>query len=248
MNVASNHLSKQWWGFWSTLGFSFLLFVIINIINTALILYFVFTCSYQFDTVVLTRLISQIATDGKVILYTTMINAFISILFLYLVILIREGQSFIDYIGIKTLKLINIFYLFLALIIYIFTFSYLSILLTDTNSTKFIDAIYKSNVPWYLITFNIVIVAPIYEEFLFRGFLFNGILHSKFGPIGAVLFSSIAWAIIHVQYDWFGIISILFLGLILGFTKLKTNSIIYCIIGHMFINLMASLEVLKEII
>ncbi len=48
------------------------------------------------------------------------------------------------------------------------------------------------------------IAAPVFEEFVIRGFLFRGWSESFLGPIGAILLTSAVWAMDHTQYDWFG--------------------------------------------
>lgn len=242
MNNPENIIKNQFWGAWATLGFSLLIFIIICALDIILILFFLFSTSYTFDATVITNLINRIIFDGQVLAYTTFINALVGTLLIYLIIKLRKGNNFKNYIGFKTFNWKTFLYLILTLFIYIWFFDIISKFFNDTVNTEFVVNAYKSNVSWYTITFAIAFVAPVFEEILFRGLLFEGFLHSKLGKIGAVLITSVSWAIIHTQYDWFGILSILVLGIILGITKLKTNSIIYCIGGHIFINLMASME------
>jgi CAAX protease family protein len=245
MNNSENILKNHFWGAWATLGFSVLIYVIIIILNIIIILYFLFSTSYSLDITVITNLINRFITDGQILAFTTFVNAFAGILLVYLIIKLRKGHNFKEYIGFNTFKWKTFLYLILILIFYLWFFNIASIIYNNTVTTEFVVDIYKSNVSWYTVTFVIVIVAPVFEEIIFRGFIFEGILNSKLGKIGAVLITSIIWAVIHIQYDIFGISSIFVLGIILGMTKLKTNSIIYCIGGHIFINLLASLETMN---
>lgn len=48
------------------------------------------------------------------------------------------------------------------------------------------------------------LVAPLMEEFIFRGFLFRGWSESLLGPIRSIVVTSIIWGMSHTQYDWFG--------------------------------------------
>lgn len=86
-----------------------------------------------------------------------------------------------------------------------------------------------------------VIAAPLYEEIFFRGFLFRGIENSRVGPIGAVIITSLAWSALHVQYDLFIIAGIFVGGLILGWARIKTNSIYIPIAMHVIQNLLATI-------
>ena len=48
----------------------------------------------------------------------------------------------------------------------------------------------------------LVVLAPVGEETLFRGFLYKGIAASRAGPIVAIIVSAIAWAPLHIQYEY----------------------------------------------
>ena len=60
---------------------------------------------------------------------------------------------------------------------------------------------------------------------------------------GAVIISSVMWAAIHIQYDLYGIGTILVLGFILGTARIKSGSIILTMLLHSFTNLVATAEV-----
>ena len=61
--------------------------------------------------------------------------------------------------------------------------------------------------PLILGIISVIIVAPIIEEFLFRGFLYSQLARTRLGGWGSVCLSSLLWTIIHFQYDlsflWF---------------------------------------------
>ncbi|MDP6033646.1 MAG: type II CAAX endopeptidase family protein [Candidatus Marinimicrobia bacterium] len=85
-----------------------------------------------------------------------------------------------------------------------------------------------------LLLFTIVLLAPIGEEVIFRGFL-QKYLEDVWGDVTrAVLFSSLFFAVIHFNPYW--MIQIYLLGVILGYLAWYTNSIIPSIIFHIIIN------------
>jgi CAAX protease family protein len=93
----------------------------------------------------------------------------------------------------------------------------------------------------------LVAFAPIGEETLFRGFLFKGIAASRAGPIAAIIISAIAWAPLHVQYDWYGVGTIAVMGLFLGIVRHATGSLYLTMLLHAVANAVATLEiVIKE--
>lgn len=95
-----------------------------------------------------------------------------------------------------------------------------------------------------LLWLAVIVAAPIGEEFLFRGFLFQGLQGAKCGPYGAILITALTWAIIHLQYDVHGILTIFIAGIFLGFARWKTNSMLLTIVLHAIMNLIATIEVI----
>ncbi|MDX1580695.1 MAG: CPBP family intramembrane glutamic endopeptidase, partial [Alphaproteobacteria bacterium] len=88
-----------------------------------------------------------------------------------------------------------------------------------------------------LMTFMaIVIAAPFFEEILFRGFIFEGLLRSKASWRGAIIITTLLWALLHVQYDLVGQMIIFGMGVLLGFARLYSGSVILPIILHIAFN------------
>jgi len=77
----------------------------------------------------------------------------------------------------------------------------------------------------------------------FRGFLFRGWKESRLGNVGTIVITSTLWAVIHVQYDLFGIAMIFCFGLLLGTVRCKTGSVPLCMVLHAIMNLVATIEV-----
>lgn len=87
--------------------------------------------------------------------------------------------------------------------------------------------------PFFYIAFLFFI--PVFEEVLFRGFLFRGIRSTKLGPIGAIVITTIIFALFHEQNSFTYIVSlfygkgnfsiILLYGMIFGIAREKTGSL-----------------------
>jgi len=85
-----------------------------------------------------------------------------------------------------------------------------------------------------LLIITIVLLAPIGEELLFRGFL-QKYLETAWGDITkAILLSSLFFAAIHFNPYW--LIQIYLLGVLLGYIAWQTQSVISSIIFHVIIN------------
>ncbi|WJR81310.1 type II CAAX endopeptidase family protein [Bradyrhizobium sp. NP1] len=81
------------------------------------------------------------------------------------------------------------------------------------------------------------IAAPMMEEFIVRGFMFRGWSQSFLGPVGAIVLTSVVWALNHTQYDWFDRFWIFVLGLALGHFRWRTGSTWLTVIVHSATNI-----------
>lgn len=91
-----------------------------------------------------------------------------------------------------------------------------------------------------LIFVSICLVIPIVEELIFRGWFFSQIAETKLGNIGALILSTIIFALIHSQYEQIStFIMLLLLSLLLGYVRYKSNNISYSIAIHIIFNSLA---------
>lgn len=88
--------------------------------------------------------------------------------------------------------------------------------------------------------FYVLILAPVFEEFLFRGVLMRGILFKGVSPLYAVAVSSALFALVHLNMLQ-GIHAFL-LGCLLGGIYLKTGSFTIVVLGHMVSNVIVWLQ------
>jgi len=80
-----------------------------------------------------------------------------------------------------------------------------------------------------------VIAAPIFEEIVFRGFLFLG-LRARWGAMPAALISTVLFSIIHIQYGVLGMLSVGLFGLSACWLVHRTNSLASAIFVHALTN------------
>lgn len=98
--------------------------------------------------------------------------------------------------------------------------------------------------PLYAI-FSVVIIAPFYEELIFRKFILGGLL-KKTNATNAILISSFLFGFIHM--NWLQGINAFILGIIIGWIYYKTQSIGLAMFGH-FVNnaYVFTLGILQEV-
>lgn len=107
----------------------------------------------------------------------------------------------------------------------------------------FMLEIYKTAGPMAPLWLALVVMAPLIEETLFRGFLIRGLAASRLGAAGAVAVSALLWAGIHIQYDLYDMTGIFLLGLLFGAMRLATGSTLLPMGIHAGVNAFAILQV-----
>jgi membrane protease YdiL (CAAX protease family) len=103
--------------------------------------------------------------------------------------------------------------------------------------------VYASTTWPILIWLTLIVAAPLGEELLFRGLMFQGLVETWLGFIGAAIVSSLAWSLLHIQYDLRGMITVFTIGLLLAAARHFTRSTVICICMHAVMNFVATLEI-----
>lgn len=146
--------------------------------------------------------------------------------------------SMLSYLGFKRVHVIQfLFWGILVPVIFVAGLHWLSTKVPgDPSGEKFVSDIlsHKSSLP--LVIFVLLVVAPLFEEIIFRGFMYRGIEKSPLGPVGAILISSFFFTIVHLQYTGSAIIELFVLALLLGIVRARTGSIITTIAMHFVFN------------
>jgi membrane protease YdiL (CAAX protease family) len=92
-----------------------------------------------------------------------------------------------------------------------------------------------------------IVVAPAGEEAMFRGFLFRGWVRSPRSAWPAIVAISMLWAILHIQYDWTGMLQIFVIGLFLGWIRWRSASLALTFLLHALFNLEGTLETIAVV-
>jgi membrane protease YdiL (CAAX protease family) len=89
---------------------------------------------------------------------------------------------------------------------------------------------------WWGVAFAAVVLAPLWEELTFRGFLLSALAKSALGFWPAALLSSALWTLLHWGYSWPGLVSVFLAGLGLSWIMKRTGSMRAVVIAHSVIN------------
>jgi uncharacterized protein len=87
----------------------------------------------------------------------------------------------------------------------------------------------------------LVVAAPVSEEVIFRGFLMRGLSASRLGVVGALLLSSLLFAVVHVGYNLPTMVMVFGVGLVLGLMRWRSGSTTVSIMLHATWNLACGL-------
>lgn len=92
---------------------------------------------------------------------------------------------------------------------------------------------------------TIVLLAPVLEELVFRGYLFKAWRHSWLGASGTILLTSVLFVLLHTgQYSWIVMGQLFVFAVILGLAREKTGSVLTSWLLHMLNNLIAVVMVM----
>ena len=153
--------------------------------------------------------------------------------------------SYADYLGLHWTTWKNVALGVLSLVVLVACWDLLSRALGREITPGFMGDVLKSaqteGALWLLIV-AFCVAAPISEELFARGFLYRGWSESFLGPVGAIALSSIAWTVLHLQYDWFFLGEVFSIGLLFGYLRYRTASTWLTIVLHGLNNLAATLQ------
>jgi len=185
-------------------------------------------------------LIELLAADATVLSTGIIFGAASAILFLVLLIRFRKVDVK-EHLKLRPFTYRDLLNWMLVLIAFSVIFRVIAWLISH-ETPDFMLKIWLSRDSTLLLLLAILIAAPVFEECLFRGFLFTGIQNSHLGTGAAIVISSAFWTLIHTQYGSFELINLFILGIVLALSRIASASLYVPIILHASNNFFAVLE------
>jgi len=192
---------------------------------------------------------ADLLMDGPLISLTTVVSAVVQIGTLALAARLAHWPA-LDYLGLVRPATRPALVAVAILVAFLLGYDALTYLLGRDIVTPFQVDTYRTardGGTLALLWFTFVIAAPVAEEIIFRGFLFRGWVTSQHSATAGILAISALFAVIHIQYDWFGILQVFLIGLLLGVARWRSGSTVLTILMHVLINLWATVQSMIKI-
>jgi membrane protease YdiL (CAAX protease family) len=235
---------RREWGPWATAGFGVVIGVVsfgAQVVSVIVTLAVVFASSPEL--VQEDFFLDLYSVLGLCTSVATIASAVVGGGILLILIIARKGISIKDYLALKKIPLKTTFISLSIVAAVIIVGDIANYALGQKLNADFMVDIYYTSMSPVLLWIAIVIVAPIYEEAFFRGFMYTGFVNTRIGVAGTVILTSFVWTALHsVQYGIYQLITLFFIGLILGFARHRTGSLWVPIIMHSFMNAVAMVE------
>jgi len=119
---------------------------------------------------------------------------------------------------------------------------YQAIPITEVDPMDFMETADADMAYMFFILFSSCVVAPLFEEIVFRGFLLQG-LQKKLGTLAATLISTVLFTLVHVQYDIWGCLSVAAMGFGAAFLTIRTGTLHTAIAYHALVNFLITMQV-----
>jgi membrane protease YdiL (CAAX protease family) len=224
------------WGPWQTTGLGLAIFAINAATQAGVFLGFLAKEYAVNPSPGILKLITGLATNGLVLSLSVIAGAAVGVPMIVVFVKVRRRASIREYLALNPITKRQIL-VSLAIAAGLMALIELVGSATGQSSDTFTVNAYQTAKPLALLWISFVIFGPAFEETFFRGFLFVGWVRSRLGSVGAIALTSGLFAVLHIQYDLFGIVSVLVMGIALGIMRFKTSSLWSPLLMHFMWNL-----------
>jgi uncharacterized protein len=228
--------SSRPWGPWATIGWT--LVCIVVLLGVQMVAAIIFALAMAATQGNLNA--NDLATNGNLQSFAILLSTPATLVLIALLVWVRH-YPFRDYLALRWPPVRSV----------VIAFWGLAVVLVGTDLTSYLTGrpivptvvvdLYRSSwVPG--LVFAMVVLAPLGEETLFRGFLYAGIAASRAGPVVAILVSTVVFGSLHFQYDWYGMAGAAAMGLYLGVVRYRSRSLFLTMLLHAVANAFATAE------
>jgi len=228
------------WEFWGTLLWGLFIFAAMFVGQIAVVLYFVLRREGPFDMAAAIHAVgSGLTISLSVIMGLPAVAAACWIATRF------SRTPFAEYLALRWTSWKNFALGLGTLVVLVTGWDLLSRAMGREIAPGFMGEVLKSaqaDGALWLLLIAFCVAAPMSEEFFARGFLYRGWSESSLRPAGAIILSSLAWTVLHLQYDWFFFSEVFSIGVLFGYLRYRTGSTWLTTVLHGLNNLAATVQ------
>lgn len=231
------------WGFWATVGLSFVVLLIYFLLQILATFAFLLATGGPGGPFAQRLSSPEMAYNGTLIAVAILISAPVATGLTLLFARLRPGARLTEYLGWRKPSWGQVAFWLGVLVVFLGLYDLCAYWLGRPLVPPFMVTAYRTAGSLPALWVAVGVLAPLFEEILFRGFLLEGLRVSRLGALGAVVLTAFVWTAIHLQYDLYDMTWVLLLGLTVGAAKVHTGSLQLVLGLHVVNNLAALVEV-----
>jgi membrane protease YdiL (CAAX protease family) len=227
------------WGYFATFGWALLAYLLASVV-AYVGLYFWDPATFRFDAD-----FSESMKDALHVSLSTIATNVILIALLVAAVWLARAKAK-DYLAMTWPSRPEVAIGLVSLVILLPLLDALAYIVGQPIIPAFVIDVYKSaqsqgSLP--LLWLAIVIAAPVAEEIIFRGFIFRGwVRPTAQRPMLGILVITLLFTVIHIQYNWFGLLQVFMIGLLLTWTRWRSGSTLLPMAMHVIANFYAMVQ------
>ena len=230
----------QPWGFWATLGFSLLILLLFGLVTVVTVILQVFVADWLGSTTDPAALMGE----GRLICIASIAGGLAGIGAVAGLVRLRGRGLLRDYLALHPVGWRSFLVWLVLTATAVLLYHLFAWVAEPQNVAGYYLQIYEGTPYPVLFWLAIVVVAPLFEEIFFRGFMYRGLAGSRLGVPGAIAITAAIWAVIHSQYQPMLMGVVFVLGLFFGIARWRSGSVLMTSGLHMAFNAVAVLEIL----
>jgi len=241
--ISDSSLSPHW-GIWATLLWSLLIILVFSIAQLSVMIIQIISYSdgiyswLEFETK-----LQSIAYKGNTVAYATFASTIVCCSLIVGIIKLKREATLKDYLYLYQVSTQTAALWLGITLIFIIVSNFILYWLAEPRSQQWFFEAYTTAHPVWVLWIALLIGAPLFEEVLFRGFMFRGFQSSFLGLTGTIVITSSLWAAVHLQYDFYVMICIGCFGVLLAMARQMTGSLLMPLCLHAFFNLCGTVGV-----
>lgn len=235
---------RSTWGPWATTGLLFLILGGMFLVQMFVAVFWIIAVSFHQPGESTLGSLETLQYDGDLLAVTTVAGGAATIALVALLVWARRSATFREYLALKPVRWKPALLWTCATLAFLVSYDLISTALDRPATPDFMVQAYNSATLLPLLWIAVALAAPLWEEIVFRGFAFPGLRSARYGLIVAILVPNLLWASLHLlQYDAFDMTYVFLLGVIFGFARERTGSVVMPVILHVLTNGLAMIQV-----